>query len=340
MCEKTSARISLIIPVYNGAAFLRALFQNLIDQHFSGLEVIFVDDGSQDGSGDLIQKLIKENENKEMIRWRLVREENQGQGASRNTGIAAATGEWTAFMDQDDKIRQGYLERMYREIETLPCDVLTTGYDRMDSDGRVTERVVLNGSSWSKYMNVTPWGKLYRTSFLREHGVKFARTPFGEDIYFGLKILAEGADIRISSYVGYCWVNNQTSFSRTVHRRLNESASALSLFRMVRKEIIGLDLSDSELQYFFLKTAVYHVLYIAGDTETESLKMYNNHLFQFLSDWIPAIFHNPLIRPDRPIGERRAVRLAVWGYIQLYRIGLDGLFLTCYGKIRGGVCKP
>ena len=85
--------VSVIIPVYNGARFLRAALESVFAQTYRPLEVIVIDDGSADDSGVIAQSFPE---------VRYIRQENQGVAAARNNGLKAARGEFFAFLDQDD----------------------------------------------------------------------------------------------------------------------------------------------------------------------------------------------------------------------------------------------
>ena len=85
--------VSVIIPVYNGASYLRAALESVFAQTYRPFEVIVVDDGSVDDSGDIAQSFPE---------LRYLRQENQGVAAARNNGIDIARGEYFAFLDQDD----------------------------------------------------------------------------------------------------------------------------------------------------------------------------------------------------------------------------------------------
>lgn len=319
-------RLTLIVPIYNGRAYIKGLIRQIVEQRFSGLEVILVDDGSSDDSAQSARQEIAQLQSE--ISWNIIEQENQGQGGARNTGLAAAHGMWIAFLDQDDRMRSAYLQTLYNNAQEMDCDILISGYDRVDPNGRVLQHVPLQDVTWSRFMNITPWGKMFRTSFLREHGIRFYETPYGEDIYYTMMLEACKPRIRITDYVGYCWVNNAVSVSNTVHRSLDPNASALSLIRHIRENIRGIDYEDPEVRYFLWKTAVYHVLYIARQTPGSELRQYNEEILAYLEEICPGIGHNELIHPARPVGERTVVRLAVWCYTVLRHMRLDGIFLT------------
>ena len=91
-------KVSVVIPVYNVKPYLERCVQSVLRQTFKDLEIIMVDDGSTDGSGELAESLKD---------WspciRVVHQENQGLSGARNTGIRHATGEYVVFLDSDDE---------------------------------------------------------------------------------------------------------------------------------------------------------------------------------------------------------------------------------------------
>lgn len=330
-------RLSVVIPVYNGAQYIENLFSEIEKQNFNNMEVIFVDDGSTDDSVKTIREKIHEtgkewSEKKSVVR--LISEENKGQGGARNTGIDAANGKWLMFIDQDDRMKEDYFERMYQEAENDDCDILISGYAREQTDGRKEENVPLKDTSWSKYMNITPWGKIFRTSFLKDKRICFYPTPLGEDIYFSLLAYSETDRIRISPYVGYIWVDNKKSVSNTTHKKIDPSASMLTLFEKMDQSIPEMDYADPETEYFLLKTAIFHILYVSGSTPYQEVIRYKDDLFHYLDIHCKGFRNNPLIRLNQPEGERQRVRFVVWTFMKLEKIGLLNRFLKVLGQIR------
>ena len=91
-------QISVVVPVYNGAAFLREALESISGQSYAALEIIVVDDGSTDDTRAVVQAFAAQSP----IPVRYVFQENRGQAAARNTGIRLAQGQWLAFLDADD----------------------------------------------------------------------------------------------------------------------------------------------------------------------------------------------------------------------------------------------
>lgn len=105
------AVISVIVPVYNAEKYLNRCIDSILDQTFKDFELILVDDGSKDSSGDICEKYAGLDQ-----RIKVIHQENKGQAAARNLGVINASGEWIAFVDADDMIQQQMLEYLYRAV--------------------------------------------------------------------------------------------------------------------------------------------------------------------------------------------------------------------------------
>ena len=127
--------ISVIIPVYNVAPWLRECLDSVVSQSFTDLEIIIVDDGSTDESPQIIAEYASRD--KRII---AVRKQNGGLGAARNTAIPLATGDYIAFLDSDDKIRRDAYEKLYEPAKKYDCDIVycQTAY-LDDQTGNITK---------------------------------------------------------------------------------------------------------------------------------------------------------------------------------------------------------
>lgn len=115
-----STRLSIIVPLFGVAAFLRDCLDSLVAQDAPGLEFILVDDGSPDDCASIAREYIGRDGRIRLI----VHERNLGQGGARNTGLAAATGEYIWFVDGDDWIAPGACGEILSELERSGADVL------------------------------------------------------------------------------------------------------------------------------------------------------------------------------------------------------------------------
>lgn len=168
--------LSLIIPVYNKAPFLRRCLDSVAKQMREDVEVIVIDDGSTDGSWDIIFGYL------DFIR--IQSPQNEGVSAARNFGLSKAKGKAIAFLDADDALLPYALQNMVAyadHVEKWP--IIQFGQKRINSVGTITYQHIIKGS----YERTSPpkhwqmvWNKVYSSEFIREHSVRFR-----EDMYFG-----------------------------------------------------------------------------------------------------------------------------------------------------------
>lgn len=194
----TSPRLSIIVPVFNGLAHADALSTSLLAISDVTIELIFVDDGSTDGTVELLQRLAHDDPRVRPIYLT----ENAGAGAARNAGFSHARGEFTLFFDVDDHLHAAVIAPALEIMERQKADVAMFpyryerstdhGYDSMNIyDDRVWETYVgatrmIAGSldDFPRLLGFTnyPWNKLLRTAHYRAAGLRFGRTKVNNDI--------------------------------------------------------------------------------------------------------------------------------------------------------------
>ena len=183
--------ISVVIPVYNAEKYLEKCLDSVLASSLSGIEVICVDDGSEDRSLQILNAYRQKDS-----RVRVLTQQHLFAGAARNAGIRAAAGKYIHFLDSDDEVTPGAYEKLYRtaeaaEAEVCECLYINTNAETGEIMSRpkyrpVDERLPLRVSSGGEtaasliYGHVVPWNKLYLREFLT-----------GRDIYFDGLICAE-----------------------------------------------------------------------------------------------------------------------------------------------------
>lgn len=140
-------KLSIIVPIYNVAPYLRKCVDSLLAQDISDYEIILVDDGSTDDSGAIADEIVREaigngqwaidNETNSQSpianrpTLRVIHQKNAGLSAARNTGIAAATGDYIMFVDSDDYLQPNVLGTLMEQVEREQLDVLRFDYQNV-----------------------------------------------------------------------------------------------------------------------------------------------------------------------------------------------------------------
>ena len=179
-------KVTVIIPVYNVAAYLPQCLDSVIAQTLDDIEIICVNDGSKDESLAVLNEYAAQDS-----RIKIIDKANAGVSAARNDGIAAAQGEYIAFLDGDDFLEPDCLEKVYATAVSGNFDTVVFKHNLIDGN----KKTVWNNSEFGCFdedkllytFSAVIWNKLYRTAFLREKQIGF---PLGlkiaEDTIFSL----------------------------------------------------------------------------------------------------------------------------------------------------------
>lgn len=186
------SRITVIIPVYNVEKYLRDCLDSVLNQTMPNWEAVCVNDGSTDGSAAILKEYAGKDE-----RFRIITQSNKGLSSARNTGLDAANGEYVLFLDSDDWLESDALQTLADHLdgEDLVCFSgrrffeETGAYHPADS---LAERVYSTGMEYYNenallhrdFAFVCAVLKLYKGSFLVEHGLRFKEGIFHEDNLF------------------------------------------------------------------------------------------------------------------------------------------------------------
>lgn len=182
-----SAKVSVIIPVYNAEKYLRQCLDSVVNQSLREIEIICVDDGSTDGSREILAEYAEKDKRIKLI----YNEKTLYAGRSRNRGLEAAEGEYVFFMDADDRMLEDGLEAVYVQAHRTDADVLrcrALDYNNETNEVSKSRFNALKRVPFFLYgrvmsfrqiywllpkLNVAPWGGLAKRSFLVTNNIKF-----------------------------------------------------------------------------------------------------------------------------------------------------------------------
>lgn len=243
-------KISVIIPVYNSQDYLRECVRSITSQTYRDLEVLLVDDGSTDGSGDLCDALAAEDQ-----RVIAVHKPNGGTSSARNEGVARASGDYLTFCDNDDSLRDDQcLERVAQSLSARPVDVLMHDncmYD--DSTGTVIPpkqtdlAAKIAGLSKGEaileiisqgLMARAVWNKVVRTGLVREDNIMFPEGMRNEDTDWSASVLEHAQSVGWLDDPYYCY-RKGTGYAQTSKPIMRSMTDDLA--KVIEKHVAAID---------------------------------------------------------------------------------------------------
>ena len=169
---------SVIVPVYNVQKYLAAWLDSVIAQTMTDIEIICVNDGSTDNSADILAEYAQKDS-----RIKIITQENKGLSGARNSGMKVATGEYTCFVDSDDRIPPYALKTLLQIAEVTQSPIVMSEkveHQPVLMSGAVHWKIhtqVMPDFVQNRHISSSAWNKLYRTDLIQNH-------PFIEGIYF------------------------------------------------------------------------------------------------------------------------------------------------------------
>jgi len=224
--------ISVIVPVYNTKPYLEQCLDSLTRQEIRDMEVIMVNDGSTDGSAEVLKQTAKQDR-----RFRYSEQTNQGLSVARNTGLAQAKGKYIAFLDSDDWLEDGSLSRLCLHADTMHADITVGNTVSVFADGHTWQwggstcklfenGRVMSGTDFFVEVNKMEcyvpmvYNYVYRRDFLEENAFRFMFGLIHEDELWTPLVMVAARRVAYSDICHYNYrqrensIMNSTAFVR------------------------------------------------------------------------------------------------------------------------------
>ncbi|MBR6297798.1 MAG: glycosyltransferase [Candidatus Gastranaerophilales bacterium] len=209
-------KISIIVPIYNQEKYLKRCLYSLLRQTFYDIEIICINDGSEDKSLEIIKNFQKTD-----CRIKLINQINSGVAQARNIGINYATGEFIGFVDPDDFIENNFFEKLYIQAIKNDCDIACTNVVR---ENNKKKKILIEYKKTSIATTVKEkfelahlpehcyiWNKIYKREKLLNAGIIFKREMVYEDIIFSPEAIEALGKMVVVSETWYHYWNNEKS---------------------------------------------------------------------------------------------------------------------------------
>ncbi|MGL5273831.1 MAG: glycosyltransferase family 2 protein, partial [Phocaeicola sp.] len=185
--------ISIIMPVYQAEKYLHYSIPSVLQQTYSNIELILVNDGSTDQSASICDAFAAKD-----ARIKVMHTTNNGQASARNRGIEIASGDFLGFIDNDDELFPDMCERLVANIKRESADISGASFIQKDESGHITRDnhnpedyyVWENEEAMSNFlerkrMDIYVWTKIYRRDFLNNNAIRFREgIKSDEDVLF------------------------------------------------------------------------------------------------------------------------------------------------------------
>jgi len=273
--------ITIISAVYNVDEYLDDCIKSILNQTYKNIEVILVDDGSTDKSGEICDKYAKQDN-----RIKVIHQKNSGRpGAPRNRGIEAATGKYIAFIDSDDMYRENYIETLYKLLIKNDADISVCNYFKLYSKNIDidTSDEVLKEYSNIEYLRlfnsdasdtcVVIWNKLYKKELIGD--IRFPEGKSHEDEAFTYKVIYKANKIV------------KTSKKLYLHFYLNQESEMKAKFGLNR--LNAYEFIDERIEFFkkldkdLYDEAIIHYLLRVRNDYYSAYKAHSKECVDFLA---------------------------------------------------------
>ena len=214
-------KVAIIIPVYNAEKFLKYSVESVLNQTYSNLEIILVNDGSKDSSGLLCDKYAEKDS-----RVKVIHVDNGGQGRARNIGVQKSNADWIVFLDSDDYYDENAIQYLVNTRDKYHSDLVITPLNvvykyEITSKQSVKEEVLnysleelVESLYYGNTVEATPCGKLYKKSVLLNN--LFPEGMIYEDLFIAYKHIVEANNIVATNVSVYNYYQRKGSTTKGI----------------------------------------------------------------------------------------------------------------------------
>ena len=335
-------QVSIIVPVYNVEPYLRQCLDSVLGQTFKNFEVLLVNDGSSDSSGDICREYVEKDS-----RFHYFEKENGGLSDARNYGIERAQGEYLTFIDSDDFVNEKHLENLFLASRLTNADITIGGFSRFENgtfwlyqDYFSSDSLVSFTSAQAiqhldsmfdvPFLNFsTAWGKLFKRELFSE--LRFPYGKYAEDQFIIWKLYLKARSIYTFNVDSYVYRINKNGLSSVFSLKHLDYIEALEERIKSTKDLEGIDINLSFNMYRYVLQRILGQLeehdYIDEAKEVrEKLELAEQGQYPFLSDEVKEI-------EVENGGELISIIVPIYNVEKYLRMCLDSIEHQTYSNI-------
>ncbi len=291
-------KVSAIVAIYKSEKFLPKLLNSIINQTWCNLEILLIDDGSPDNSGNICDEYAKKDR-----RIRVIHKKNGGACEARNVGLKEATGDYILIIDGDDWLEKDYVEYLMNLIhqtgaEMAMTDHIFTTRDREQVKNDKIEILTPEEAFCSiiyPKIPIGPWNKIYKTSLLRENNIDFNRPWSGEGLYFSAMAAQFSNCVGLGHKKIYDYRLNNTSSGLTNYNILMGTNALENIKYIKNHRIVETKRTEYACNWHIWKNYGYILfLIIATDSKSEHINLYKDCIYNIRLRLLSVLIHSEM----------------------------------------------
>lgn len=253
--------VTVVVPVYKVEKYIDKCVESILNQTYSNLEIILVDDGSPDNCGKICDNYIKKD-----VRIKVVHKENGGLSDARNAGIDIARGKYITFVDSDDYIDSEYVELLYKTIKKDKSDMAISSHKVIYENGTILKKAteeesvlkpkeVLKRILYGDGIDLSAWAKLYKIELFGE--IRYPKGRLFEDAATTYKLVDKCKKISIISKSTYNYIIRKNSITNVnfSEKKMDLIISTEEMCNYVKEKYPDLEMAaNRRLMYAYLST--------------------------------------------------------------------------------------
>lgn len=269
-------KISIIVPVYNVSQYIHKCIDSIINQTYSNLEIILIDDGSTDNCGVICDEYAKKDD-----RIKVIHKKNEGVSAARNSGIDVATGEYLGFVDSDDWIDENMYKLLYTNLKKEDADISCCNRylvysNNMKIYGKQNFYEVMNSERAMEllctigYIGFSVYTKLFKKELFKN--VRFPIGKINEETFISYKVFSKANKIVYDATPIYYYRQRKGSLTNREKINLDAIEASKELMNFIEKNYPNITSAAAE-NYIYSSIGVYDNILKRKNKTKEMLKL-------------------------------------------------------------------